>query len=78
MCGKYFKMKRGITKHMQKSTSIFWLPVKDIQIPDIFYKIQQFLNTSWASVLAQRFTGPNYLDVDTTLSMSIQAGSLPR
>ena len=49
MRGKYFKGKKGITKDMKKSTRIFGFPVKDIKIKDIFYKIQQILNTSWAS-----------------------------
>ena len=46
--------KKKIAKHMQKSTSIFWFPVKDIKIPDIFYKIQNFLTMSWASVIAHK------------------------
>jgi hypothetical protein len=46
--------KKGNRKtHAKKSTSIFWFPVKDITIPDIFYKIQQFLTTPEASVIAQ-------------------------
>ena len=55
MCGKLFKKKKEIAKHMlKKSTSIFWFPVKDIKIPDIFYKILKFLGTSWASVIAHK------------------------
>ena len=38
----------------QKSTSMFWFQVKDIKIPDIFYKIQQFLTTSKASVITHK------------------------
>ena len=34
---------------------IFWFPVRDIKIPDIFYKIQHFLATSWASVIAHKY-----------------------
>ena len=55
MFGKWFKKKKEILKHVQKkSTMIFWFPVKDIKIPDIFHKIQHFLTTSWASVIAHK------------------------
>ena len=30
----------------KKGTQIFWFPVKDIKIPDMFYKIQQILTMS--------------------------------
>ena len=36
----------------KKAVTLFWFPVKDINIPDIFYKIQKFLGTSWALVIA--------------------------
>ena len=49
---------------------MFWFPVKDIKIPDIFYKILKFLGPSWASIIAQkRFTRSNYLDVDSPLDL---------
>ena len=48
------RKKRKSQNTCQKSTSIFWFPVKDIKIPDIFYKIQHFLTTSWASVIAHK------------------------
>ena len=54
MCGKYFKKKREHTKPMQKSISLFLIPVKDIKIPDIFFKIQKFIRASWASVIAHK------------------------
>ena len=38
----------------KKSTMIFWYPVKDTKIPDIFYKIKHFLTTSWASVIVHK------------------------
>ena len=31
--------------------NLFWFPVKDIKITDNFYKILNFLITSWASIL---------------------------
>ena len=50
---KMIQEKKEISKHMQKKkTMIFWLPVKDIKNPDIFYKIQHFLTMSWALVIA--------------------------
>ena len=30
---------------------VFWFPVKDIKISDIFYKIQKFLKISWATII---------------------------
>ena len=45
-CVENDSRKKEIAKNMQKSTSIFWFPVKDIKIQDIFYKIQKFLGTS--------------------------------
>ena len=33
---------------------IFWFPVKDIKIPDIFYTIQQFLTMLWVLVIAHK------------------------
>ena len=38
----------------KKSTSIFWFPVQDIKIPDIFYKTKNLLTMSWASVIAHK------------------------
>ena len=39
---------KTLTKKAQTS---FWFQVKDIKIPDMFYKILKFLGTSWASVI---------------------------
>ena len=36
----------------KKSTKFVWLLVKDMKIPYIFYKIQNFLGTPWASIIA--------------------------
>jgi hypothetical protein len=49
--GTYFKKDRRITKHLQKSWTFLWFPVKDINISDIFYQIQKFLRASWASII---------------------------
>ena len=38
----------------KKAQTLFWFPVKDIKIPDIFYKILKLLGTSWASVIAHK------------------------
>ena len=38
---------------------MFWFPVKDIKIPDIFYKILKFLGPSWASIITHK----NLLDL---------------
>ena len=34
-----------------KAQHIFWFPVEDIKISDMFYKIQNFLGTPWASII---------------------------
>ena len=41
-------------KLQKKAYELFWFPVKNIKIPDIFYKILKFLGSSWASVIAQK------------------------
>ena len=41
MCETYFKKKRQIRTHFKKAHILFWFPVKDIKISDIFYKIQK-------------------------------------
>ena len=46
--------KENLQTHAKKNTIICWFPVKDIKIPDIFYKIQHFLTMSWASVIAHK------------------------
>ena len=47
------------------STSIFWFPVEDIKIPQIFKKIQKVCkNVMSFNNHAQRSTQPYYLDVD--------------
>ena len=38
----------------KKTLALFWFPVKDINMPDIFYKIRKFLGTSWASVILHK------------------------
>ena len=38
----------------KKAITLFWFPVKDIKIPDIFSKILKFLGPSWASVIAHK------------------------
>ena len=38
----------------KKALTLFWFPVNDIKILDIFYKILKFLGTSWASVIAHK------------------------
>ena len=43
--------KKNINK---KALTLFCFPVKDIKIPDIFYKILKLLGTSWASVIAHK------------------------
>ena len=50
--------KKTFTK---KALTLFWFPVKDKKIPDIFYKILKCLGTSWALEIAQKtFTPLNY------------------
>ena len=46
--------KMKLQKKHAKNTGIFLFPVKHIKIPDIFYKIQQFLTMSWTSVIAHK------------------------
>ena len=43
----------------KKALTSFWFPVKDLKIPNIFYKILKFLGPSWASVI----THNNLLDL---------------
>ena len=38
----------------KKAWQLFWFPVKDIKILDIFYTILKFLGTPWASVNADK------------------------
>ena len=38
----------------EKTLTLFLFQVKDIKIPDIFYKILRFLGPSWASVIAHK------------------------
>ena len=38
----------------KKAHTLFWFPVKDIKISDNFYKLQNFLRTSWASVIMHK------------------------
>ena len=42
VCGNIFWMKCYIKKHKQKSTKFFWFQVGDLNILDIFYRIQNF------------------------------------
>ena len=48
------RKKRNLQNTCKKRTSIFWFPVKDIKIADIFYKILKILGPSWASVIAHK------------------------
>ena len=49
-------MKKNLqTKHI----ILFWFEVIDIKIPDIFYKIEKFLKTSWAPIIT--INGINFL-----------------
>ena len=41
-------------KLQKKACTLFWFQVKDIKIPDLFYKILKFLGASWASVIAHK------------------------
>ena len=51
MCGKVQdEIVHENTFEEIKHKHLFWFPIKDIQVPEIFYKIQNFLRTSWASV----------------------------
>ena len=53
-------------KHLQKKHKHFsWIPVKDIKIPHMFKKKKKNIKASWALVIAQKFTTPYYLDVDS-------------
>jgi hypothetical protein len=38
----------------KKAHTLLWFPVKDIKISDNFYKIQNILRTSWASVIMHK------------------------
>ena len=49
MCGKYFKKTRIITEKMKLNFLKF--AVKDTKISDVFYKMQNFQRTSWASII---------------------------
>ena len=52
MFSKYFKKKQRIREHLQKKVQIiFWFPVKDNKISDNFCKIQNFIATSWLSMI---------------------------
>ena len=54
-CVENIMRKKGNYKtHAKKSISLFLIPVKDIKIPDIFFKIQKFIRASWASVIAHK------------------------
>ena len=54
-------------KHPQKKHTHFsWIPVKDIQIPDIFSKSKKnYQSVMGFSYRAQRFTTLYYFDVDS-------------
>ena len=53
--GNMSRKRREHTNHMQKKHKlIFFIPVKDIQIPNIFFKIPKFITASWASVIADK------------------------
>ena len=53
--GNMSRKRREHTNHMQKKHKlIFFIPVKDIQIPKIFFKIPKFITASWASAIAYK------------------------
>ena len=37
--------------YANKAHNFFWFPVWDIEISDIFYKIQKFIRISWAPII---------------------------
>ena len=49
VCGNYFKKRKRIAESGNFSFLFLWFSVKDIKISDVFYKIQNFLVTSWVS-----------------------------
>ena len=53
MCRKYFKKKIWICKTLAKFALMqpIFFRVKDINITEIFYKIQNFLRTLWPSLI---------------------------
>ena len=52
---------------------IFWFPVKDIKIPDIFLQNPTFPNYVMGfSNRAKRFTGSIYLNVDSPLREMVE------
>ena len=57
MCGKHFKNNYGMTKHLQKNMIYVCCPVKDINISDVFNKIQKFLKLSLASIITTNGIG---------------------
>ena len=66
MCGKWFKEKKEIAKHMQKRHMHILVPSQTyqdsrhlLQNPTYPYYVMSF------SIHAQRFTGSKYLDVDS-------------
>ena len=51
---KKYQEKRKSQNTCKKSISLFLIPVKDIKIPDMFFKIQKFIRASWASVITHK------------------------
>ena len=45
----YLKTRKPLTK--KSNFVLFWFPVEDIIMSDNFWKIQNFLGTSWASII---------------------------
>ena len=65
MCGKWFKKKKEITKHMLKRHKHILVPSQRYQ--DSRHLLQNPTDLNYVmsfSNRAQRFTGSNYLDVD--------------
>ena len=52
--GNMSRKRREHTNHMQKKCKLILIPVKDIQIPNVFFKIPKFITASWASVIADK------------------------
>ena len=71
MCGKWFKKKKEIAKHMQKKHMHILVPCQRYQDSRHILENQTVPNYVMSfSNRAQRFTGSNYLDVDSPLPPS--------
>ena len=56
---------------------MFWFLLEDIKIPDIPYKIQKFLRTSWASIIMNKdLLHLIYLNVDNPFPFKLMVGKV--